>query len=454
MYRSDAMPLADVAARQSCTTTSTSQQKIRVMTTANYNQLLSKSCPSPTAAAAADDDALCSWTTRLSEQPVDDAVMASGVATQEGDDGDDDDDSLTMSSLVTELDPRPFVRSIGHAIRLRPGRINSCKDPPLTGPATTTAPPATSGSQMLIKHGVGTTPSTSEAPEYRAADEPCRFRPSSSSWSLRLLHQSDDPQGSTSPLDAIDQRQTAADENPFGVDWRRRRPRHIFSSLRSAQQQRRRFFMLLPVARSSSNSVRPSSLSLNNLASSASTDLYLETARLKKQSVEQSLSVVAGPQQRHRSDSIIRNLAASTLELDSSSISTGSNQLDFIRHQLGCVPSYVELKRGRVHLKLVQGQYDRNKNKLAGGFGLPLSRRETTDHFRPYNRNVQWQRRRWQFVAVYFFLLLLPSAFLWPAVDKVFLRFSLFFSFYVFHNVPSNRRKVIWQLRRRRRRVH
>lgn len=274
--------------------------------------------------------------------------------------GDEDEDSSTMSSLVTstELDPRPFVRHIGDAIRLRP-RINSCKDlRPLTRPRI----PST-GSRILIKEHARPAPSSSHTLRQERGDEKqCGIRTSSSSWSLRLPAPSSggEPSPTSSSL-PIDHSQTG-DEDPFGT---RRRRRQMFCSLRSSshygQQQRRRLLMLLPASRSSSYSVRPSSISLTNLASSSTTDLYLEAARQKKQMIvmEQMTSIVSSSNWQEQQEVLGAGKFVSSM-LETTSVVpplSYDQQLEGIRQALGFVPPYVELSRGRLHLKLIQGRY-------------------------------------------------------------------------------------------------
>lgn len=136
--------------------------------------------------------------------------------------------------------------------------------------------------------------------------------------------------------------------------------RQMFNSLRSnhgsdGRHQSRRRPNLLPLpARSSSCSVR-SSISLSNLEmTKAVSSEYLETARQKKQSVEQCLFKTWPSMETVKQPSSRSSTAAETVT--SSAQQQGLIYLNWIRQVLGTVPSYIELKDGRLHLKLIQGQ--------------------------------------------------------------------------------------------------
>lgn len=280
---------------------------------------------------------------------------------------DDIASSTTSSSSSSEeedpITPRPFVR---HRHVIRQPRINNNRaaaaaDSLLETTAVRPMEPEDNMQMVADEDGA----------DVSVEDDECRLQ---LSRSVRA--------GSCSQLPSIDRQQRPTDQrHPFIMDGIMVKRKQMFSSLRSSYggyPQRRRPLLLRP-SRSSSYSVRPS-MSLSNVDRIGIN--YLEAARLKKQSVQENLAQqLVWPsmatdmeppppsirQQGGCWTTFERGVPTPSLPVSTVTAhhqgNTTSNScvpsdlfyLNWIRSVLGFIPPYIQVRQGRLHLKLVQG---------------------------------------------------------------------------------------------------
>ncbi len=272
---------------------------------------------------------------RLVERPM----MTKASSHPEGD-NDYEDPSLEEDDPIT---PRPFVRH-RHVIRMHHSRQINNRD-------------QTGGKVIEQSRNIQIVDDAIPAQDEGVGDDECRLLQStlprcSAHHLLRRSSTIDPRRQRHNPLPSEVYPQHLCDADVLFK-------RQMFSSLRSTygsdgRQLRRRPNLLPLPARSSSCSVR-SSISLSNLEmTKAISSEYLETARQKKQSVEQCLFKTWPSMETVKQPSSRSSTAAETVT--SSAQQQGLIYLNWIRQVLGSVPSYIELKDGRLHLKLIQGQ--------------------------------------------------------------------------------------------------